>query len=111
MFTVDDFRSGSPSPPSTHYKLSSHSYGGWTYDSIGRATPAGASTPSMPTLAPLNGPPSAAYLPYGMGKTRGTNGRTIPIPQDAAFGQMRSSAQVVKWTPSIAYSPKLFTGK
>ena len=104
LFTAEDFAAGSPRPAPTHYKLSSQSFGGWTYDSVGRSTPRGASTPNMPTQAPtLNGPPSAFYLPYGIYKTPGTNGRTLPPPQEPTFSQVRYG-QTSRWTPARLYT-------
>ena len=57
----------------THYKLSSQKYGGFTFDSIGRASHHGVSTVD-PLYPPLNTAPSGVYLPHGMGKTVGQNG-------------------------------------
>ena len=82
------------------YRLSSQSYGGWTFDSVGRASGTGASTVDAPA-PPLNGPPSAVYLPYGQGKIRGYNGKTIPYGNQPAIGQMRTANQSVKWTAAI----------
>ncbi len=92
----------SPTPPSTHYKLSSQSYGAFVTD-IGLATPRGVATPDLRPTTPLNGPPSSTFLPYGIGKTRGTNGRTIPF-QAPSYGQKRTPEQVNKFTPAIEYS-------
>lgn len=103
IFKTEDFLVGSPTPPPHHYRLSSQAYGGFTFDSVGRATPPlGASTPPFSaSLAPLNGPPSAAYLPYSIGKTRGTNGYTVPYGGEPPFGQKRSPAQTNKWAPAL----------
>ena len=86
--------------PPNHYRLSSQSYGGFTFDSIGRATGPGASTED-PLYPPLNGPPSAVFLPHGAGKTVGQNGRTVAFPGQYTFGQNRTSTQKVLWTPAM----------
>lgn len=87
----------SPTPQATHYRLTSQNYGGFTFDSVGRASPPGTSSPDAP-MAVLNGPPSAAYLPPGMGKTNGLNGRTVPYEPSASFGQKRTANQVCSRT-------------
>lgn len=86
--------------PSNHYRLSSQSYGGFSFDSIGRANSQGASTVDDPTSAPLNGPPSAVFLPHGAGKTVGQNGRTLAFPGQYTFGQTRANDQKVQWVPA-----------
>ena len=94
----------SPTPDSTHYRLMSSSYGGFAYDSVGRAAPPGASTKDLPTTA-LNGPPSAVYLPESMGRTNGTAGitssKTVAFTPDSSFAQKRTADQVVKWTAAV----------
>jgi Ca2+-binding EF-hand superfamily protein len=63
---------------SNHYRLSSQAYGAFNLDSVS-----------------LNGPPSALYLPQGVGKTMGQNSRTI-VP-GFALSQTRSANQDIKW--------------
>ena len=88
--------------PRTHYHLSSQSYGGEYHDSVGRATYTGASTPDVPfSPSVLNGPPSASYVPFGVGKTRGTNGCTLPPPGTASWGVTRTAHQTMKFTPAL----------
>ena len=88
-----------------HYRLSSQSYGGHI-ESIGAATRHGVSTADLEQqTTPLNQPPSAVYLPVGAGKTRGTNGCTIPMEGQYAFGQTRRADQSILWTPTLGAVP------
>ena len=90
--------------PPNHYRLSSHSYGGHS-ESVGSATRHGVPTLDPAQTAPLNQPPSAVYLPVGAGKTRGTNGCTIPMEGQFAFGQTRTAGQSIRWTPTLGAVP------
>ena len=92
--------------PANHYCLTSQSYGAETYDSVGRATYIGASTKGFPfNAAVLNGPPSAAYVPRGVGKTRALMGATRPPSGMASWGQMRTAHQTMKYTPVFPMLP------
>ena len=85
--------------PPNHYRLSSQSLGGFTFDSVGRATSVGAST-ADPEYFPLNPPPSAAFLPPSAGKVPLYNGRTMPFAGTNTFGQSRTASQSIQWTPA-----------
>mmetsp|Transcript_44858 Transcript_44858/g.89594 ORF Transcript_44858/g.89594 Transcript_44858/m.89594 type:complete len:92 (+) Transcript_44858:46-321(+) len=70
-----------------HYRQSSHTYGEIPFNAQ-----------SLERQHMLNGHPSAAFLPDRIGKTAGTNGRSIAPPGTPAFGQTRTVAQQSTWT-------------
>ena len=85
------FQSGTQfQPPPTQYRTSAQSYGAYATDPV----VASFHNPSV------NGPPSAVYLPRGVAKTRGMNGRTLPPDGIPSLGQVRHHDQTLRWTPA-----------
>ena len=74
--------------PKAHYVLSSSVIGEHT-------------TPSSPRAGSgswLNGAPSSTFLPIGVAKIPGYNGRTLPHAASYTCGQTRTADCINKWT-------------